>query len=206
MSEDRAAGGAAEPTTAMRALLDRPMDPAVLDENTMLVAQPHETVDADRFDLLVARIGDEHLGFDAMLAHRVHDLATIRRVPHRHAEHLAGIAAVDGDIVPAGLLSRLLGIPADVDPDAPRIILVGPIDRRWALPVDAVVGVQVHGSRVHVAESGNGGVLAGPRPGQVLPGLLAEIVKREVHGIGAKIQEDPPPLEDRLNVDKDIHD
>ena len=142
MSEDRAAGGAAEPTTAMRALLDRPMDPAVLDENTMLVAQPHETVDADRFDLLVARIGDEHLGFDAMLAHRVHDLATIRRVPHRHAEHLAGIAAVDGDIVPAGLLSRLLGIPADVDPDAPRIILVGPVDRRWALPVDAVVGVR----------------------------------------------------------------
>ena len=140
--EEHRSDSDAAPSRAMRALLDRPMDPAVLDENTTLVAQPHETVDADRFDLLVARIGDEHLGFDAMLAHRVHDPGVIRRVPHRHAEHLAGIATVDGDIVPAGFLGRLLGIESDAAPADPRVILVGPIDRRWALPVDEIVGVQ----------------------------------------------------------------
>ena len=140
--EEHRSDSDAAPSRAMRALLDSPMDPAVLDENTTLVAQPHETVDADRFDLLVARIGDEHLGFDAMLAHRVHDPAVIRRVPHRHAEHLAGIATVDGDIVPAGFLGRLLGIESDAAPADPRVILVGPIDRRWALPVDEIVGVQ----------------------------------------------------------------
>ena len=140
--EEHRSDSDAAPSRAMRALLDRPMDPSVLDENTTLVAQPHETVDADRFDLLVSRIGDEHLGFDAMLAHRVHDPAVIRRVPHRHAEHLAGIATVDGDIVPAGFLGRLLGIESDAAPADPRVILVGPIDRRWALPVDEIVGVQ----------------------------------------------------------------
>jgi chemotaxis signal transduction protein len=132
----------AAPSQAMRRLLDRPMDPMVLDENTSLVAQPHESVDADRFDLLVARIGEEHLGFDSMLAHRVHDPAIIRRVPHRHAEHLAGIAAVDGDLVPAAWLGRLLDIEADVEPADPRVILIGPVERRWAVPVDSIVGVR----------------------------------------------------------------
>ncbi len=140
--EEHRSDSEAAPSRAMRALLDRPMDPSVLEENTALVAQPHETVDADRFDLLVARIGDERLGFDAMLAHRVHDPAVIRRVPHRHSEHLAGIVTVDGDIVPAGFLGRLLGIQPDASPVDPRVILVGPIDRRWALPVDEIVGVQ----------------------------------------------------------------
>jgi two-component system chemotaxis response regulator CheV len=139
--EDHSPAPEDAPSLAMRRLLDRPMDPAVLDENTTLVAQPHETVDADRFDLLVARIGDEHLGFDAMLVHRVHDPAVIRRVPHRHAEHLAGIAAVDGDIVPAARLGPLLGIDGDVEPVDPRVILIGPAERRWAVPVDAIVGV-----------------------------------------------------------------
>ncbi len=151
-SEDHPANTGEAPSQAMRRLLDRPMDPAVLAENTALVAQPHETVDADRFDLLVVRIGEEHLGFDATLAHRVHDPAVIRRVPHRHAEHLAGIAAVDGDLVPAGLLGRLLGISSDASPASPRIVLVGPVTRRWALPVDEVVGVRQF-SRSEVIEA-----------------------------------------------------
>lgn len=125
----------------MRALLDRPIDPQTLDENTALVAQPHETVEIDRFDLLVVAIGDERLGFDAMLVHRVHDPAVVRRLPHRPSPHLAGVVALDGDIVPAARLDRLLDLRADSAPADPRIVLVGPAARRWALPVDRILGV-----------------------------------------------------------------
>ena len=135
----------------MRALLDRPIDPAQLDENTTLVAHPHETVRTDRFDLLVVSLGEERLGLDAMLVHRVHDPSVVRRVPHRAAAHFAGIVALDGEIVPAARLDRLLEIPAARDPLDPRVVLVGPPDRRWALPIDAILGVHSF-SRAEVIE------------------------------------------------------
>lgn len=128
-------------TSPMRALLDRPIDAQVLDENTSLVAHPHEVVETDRFDLLVASLGEERLGFDAMLVHRVHDPAVLRRVPHRPSPHLAGIVALDGDIVPTARLDRLLDVSSADHAADPRIILVGPPDRRWAVPVDRVLGV-----------------------------------------------------------------
>ena len=126
---------------AMRALLDRPIESSQIDENTALVAQPHETVRTDRFDLLVVALGEERLGLDAMLVHRVHDPSTVRRVPHRGAAHFAGVVALDGDIVPAARLDRLLDTSATRDATDPRVVLVGPADRRWALPVDAIHGV-----------------------------------------------------------------
>lgn len=152
---DRTQGSPSGPrrngNAAMRALLDRPVDAGQLDENTTLVAQPHETVRTDRFDLLVVAIGEERLGLDAMLVHRVHDPAVVRRVPHRNAAHLEGVMALDGDIVPAARLDRLLDAPADRNAADPRVVLVGPPDRRWALPVDGIVGVHSF-SRAEIIE------------------------------------------------------
>ena len=130
-----------DPRDAMRRLLERPIDATGLAENTRLVGDRHETVQADEVTALIVRIGGEWLGFDAQFAERVHGPGVIRRVPHRHSEHLAGIVVVDGEIVPAARLDRLLDLTADAVPPDPRLVIVGPVDRRWAIPVDEVEGM-----------------------------------------------------------------
>jgi chemotaxis-related protein WspD len=134
-------GDATSSRLAMDRLLERPISSAALDENTRLAAQRHEEVEADELTILITRIGDEWLGFDARFADRVHEPAIIRRVPHRNSEHLAGVAAVDGEIVPAARLDLLLDLVRDTSPAEPRFVVVGPPDRRWAIPVDEVEGM-----------------------------------------------------------------
>ena len=134
-------GDAADSRLAMDRLLDRPISSENFDENTRLVGQRHEEVESDELTVLIARIGDEWLGFDALFAYRVHEPAIIRRVPHRNAEHLAGVAAVDGEIVPAVRLDLLLDLVRDASPTEPRFVVVGPPDRRWVIPVDEVEGM-----------------------------------------------------------------
>ena len=91
---DDAHGDQSASRLAMDRLLERPITSEALDENTRLVGQRHEDVESDELTVLVARIGEEWLGFDAHFADRVHAPTAIRRVPHRTAEHLAGVAAV----------------------------------------------------------------------------------------------------------------
>ncbi|MDG1977390.1 MAG: chemotaxis protein CheW [Phycisphaerales bacterium] len=140
-TNEAGSGSPADPRRAMRRLLERDLDDVALAENTRLVGHRHETVQTDELTALIVRIGGEWLGFDALFAGRVHDPGVARRVPHRHAEHLAGIVAVDGEIVPAARLDRLLDLTADAVPPDPRLVIVGPVDRRWAIPVDEVEGM-----------------------------------------------------------------
>ena len=144
MNEHQHSDGSSDATRsrlAMDRLLDRPISSEAIDENTRLVGQRHEEVEVDELTVLIARIGDEWLGFDALFADRVHQPAIIRRVPHRNSEHLAGVAAVDGEIVPAARLDLLLDLVRDVSPTKPRFVVVGPPDRRWVIPVDEVEGM-----------------------------------------------------------------
>ena len=138
---DDARGEQSASRYAMDRLLERPITSETLDENTRLVGQRHEEVESDELTVLIARIGDEWLGFDAHFADRVHAPTAIRRVPHRTAEHLAGVAAVDGEIIPAARLEVLLDLVRDAAPVEPRFVVVGPSDRRWAIPVDEVEGM-----------------------------------------------------------------
>lgn len=136
------ATGLATTADRMRALLDRPLPAADIDENTRLVAQPAESRESGLRSLLVFRVGDEHLALDAAEAHRVVPATAVRRVPHRSNAVFAGVANVGGELTLVADLAAALGVSRAGGPAATHFIVFGGPSSRWAFAVDSVVGVR----------------------------------------------------------------
>jgi chemotaxis signal transduction protein len=69
----------------------------------------------------------------------------IARIPHRSGTVLLGLAAFRGDILPCCSLSRLLDLPQTQSGSTRTLILEESPGRRWAVPIDSVVGVRITG-------------------------------------------------------------
>lgn len=127
----------------MRMLLDRPLGPDDIDENTRLVALPADARESGLRSLLVFRLRDEHLAIDAIEAHRVLPAAGVRRVPHRSNAVFAGIANLGGEITLVCDLAAALGIAGAAAGTPPsHVIVFGTAESRWAFAVEGIVGVR----------------------------------------------------------------
>jgi chemotaxis-related protein WspD len=98
---------------------------------------------------LAFRVGAEWLAVPLGLMASVAPTAAVHRLPHRGAGPLLGVINVDGRLLPAVSLARLLGI-ADAAKAPPgrhafaRLLVLADGARSWALPVDEVHGVLRH--------------------------------------------------------------
>jgi chemotaxis signal transduction protein len=66
----------------------------------------------------------------------------IARIPHRSGTVLLGLVAFRGDIIPCCSLARLLDVARNETGAARMLILEESAGRQWAVPIDAMVGIQ----------------------------------------------------------------
>jgi chemotaxis-related protein WspD len=132
--------------------LQRPVDAAYREAWARELARPEPPPLHTDSAAMAFRVGHEWLAVPLALAQSVAPLAPVHRLPHRSSpgSALLGIVNVDGRLVPAVSLARLLAIDTDGVP-APlgrhafaRLLVLAPGGARgqvFALPVDEVHGV-----------------------------------------------------------------
>jgi len=122
---------------------ERPLPPGYRDELRALLAErpPDALRHAD--SLLVFQLGDLRLALPTRVAAAVAPVLHVARIPHRAGTVLLGLAAFRGDILPCCSLSRLLGLPEAETISARTLVLEESAGRRWAVPIDAVLGVRL---------------------------------------------------------------
>ncbi len=126
-------------------LFDRPLPPGYRDELQALEALPRPAYTRSRGSWLVFLLGDLRLALPASVASAVAPVLHIARVPHRSSTVLLGLCAFRGEILPCCSLSTLLGLgPAEraSTQSGRTLILEESPTRRWAVPIDGVLGVQ----------------------------------------------------------------
>jgi len=136
---------------AARQLLEQPVDAAYRDAWARELARPLASAVAVDAAAMAFRVGREWLAVPLALAASVAPRAPLHRLPHRDGGALLGVVGVDGRLLPAVSLARLLAIE-DHDAAAPagrhafaRLLVLADPDsaraQRFALPVDEVHGV-----------------------------------------------------------------
>jgi chemotaxis-related protein WspD len=123
-------------------LFDRPVPPGYREELATLIAAPPAKPRNRAGSILLFKLGELRLALPARMAAAVAPVLHIARIPHRGGTVLQGLAAFRGEILPCCSLARLLDVK-QIDSSASRtLILEERLGRRWAAPIDAVIGVR----------------------------------------------------------------
>jgi chemotaxis-related protein WspD len=96
--------------------------------------------------ILVFQLGELRLALPTQVTSAVAAVLHIARIPHRSGTVLLGLAAFRGEILPCCSLARILDLPEWQEASAAAgrtLILDESMGRRWAIPIDGVLGVQV---------------------------------------------------------------
>lgn len=136
-------------------LFGRPMPPGYRDELREMEAEFQFVEQSASGSLLLFHLGDVRLALPTRVASAVAPVLHIARIPHRSGTVLLGLAAFRGEILPCCSLSRILDIPAEqaeAAAAARTLILQENTGRRWAVPIDGVLGVRTGAREVHCAE------------------------------------------------------
>jgi chemotaxis-related protein WspD len=135
---------AAMPRT-MASLFDRPMPPGYRDELRALEAESAAGAAQRTGSILLFQLGGLRLALPTRVASAVAPVLHIARIPHRSGTVLLGVAAFRGEILPCCSLSRILDLPVGTEQTATAgrtLILEEAAGRRWAAPIDGVLGVR----------------------------------------------------------------
>ena len=95
--------------------------------------------------ILLFQLGDLRLALPTRVASAVAPVLHIARIPHRSGTVLLGVAAFRGEILPCCSLSRILDLPVsgeETTTTGRTLILEESAARRWAVPIDGVLGVR----------------------------------------------------------------
>lgn len=128
-------------------ILERPVDDAYRAHWAEHLRQPRATHEARDGAALVFRVGAEWLGVAAAAVVSVAPLAAVHRVPHRSGGALLGVVNVDGRLVAALSLARLLGIDDTVTETVTgrhvfaRLLVLDCAGQRCAFPVAELQGL-----------------------------------------------------------------
>src|SRR5271169_4840250 len=123
-------------------LFDRPVPPEYRDELAALIAAAPAKPRSRAGSILLFQLGELRLALPARVAAAVAPVLHIARIPHRGGTVVLGLAAFRGEILPCCSLARLLDVP-QVDSGASRtLILEECLGRRWAAPIDEIIGVR----------------------------------------------------------------
>jgi chemotaxis-related protein WspD len=131
-------------------LFDRPMPPGYREELRALESQSAARVAHRGGTILLFQLGELKLALPTRVAFAVAPVLHIARIPHRSGTVLLGVAAFRGEILPCCSLSRILDLPVtDLPASAEQtatagrtLILEESPGRRWAIPIDGVLGVR----------------------------------------------------------------
>ncbi len=126
-------------------LFDRPMPPGYRDELRALEAESATGAAVRAGSILIFQLGELRLALPTRVASAVAPVLHIARIPHRSGTVLLGVAAFRGEILPCCSLSRILDLPAGGEQTATAgrtLILEESTGRRWAVPIDGVLGVR----------------------------------------------------------------
>jgi len=128
-------------------LFDRPMPPGYRDELRELEAESAVGAAHRGGTILLFQLGDLKLALPTRVASAVAPVLHIARIPHRSGTVLLGLAAFRGEILPCCSLNRILDLPQAAEPTqsaaARTLILEESAGRRWAVPIDGVLGVRL---------------------------------------------------------------
>jgi chemotaxis-related protein WspD len=126
-------------------LFDRPMPPGYRDELRALEAESAAGAALRTGSILLFQLGGLRLALPTHVASAVAPVLHIARIPHRSGTVLLGVAAFRGEILPCCSLSRILDLPSATEQTATAgrtLILEESAGRRWAVPIDGVLGVR----------------------------------------------------------------
>jgi chemotaxis-related protein WspD len=124
-------------------IFERPMPPGYRDELQALMAERPEDTSRATSSLLLFRVGTLNLAIATRTASAIAPVLHVARIPHRSGTVLLGLAAFRGQILPCCSLARLLNTERLPCSHSRTLILEESPGRRWAIPIDAVVGVQL---------------------------------------------------------------
>jgi chemotaxis-related protein WspD len=126
-------------------LFDRPMPSGYRDELRALEAESAARIALSTGSILLFQLGEFRLALPTRVASAVAPVLHIARIPHRSGTVLLGVVAFRGEILPCCSLSRILDLPTSVEQSAAAgrtLILEESAGRRWAVPIDGVLGVR----------------------------------------------------------------
>ncbi len=130
---------------AQNRLFDRPLPSGYRNEIGALIAEPPAAPAARTGSILLFQLGGLRLALPTHVASAVAPVLHIARIPHRSGTVLLGLCAFRGEILPCCSLTRILDLPSPDTPDsatARTLILEETPTRRWAVPIDGVLGVR----------------------------------------------------------------
>jgi chemotaxis-related protein WspD len=128
----------------MSGIFERPLPAGYRDELRELTAERPAEAQPRQGSILLFRLGGLQLALPTRVASAVAPVLHIARIPHRSGTVLLGLAAFRGDILPCCSLSRILDLPegSEQAATARTLILEESPGRRWAAPIDGVLGVR----------------------------------------------------------------
>jgi len=130
----------------LASIFDRPMPPGYRDDLRRLEAETTSVDGLRTGSVLLFQLGDLRLALPTKIASAVAPVLHIARIPHRTGTVLLGVVAFRGEILPCCSLSRILDLPASGEQPksaaARTLILEESAGRRWAVPIDGVLGVR----------------------------------------------------------------
>ena len=149
-------------------IFERPLPEGYREELAALVAERPVDLTRKAGSILLFQVGELRLALPARVAAGVAPVLHIARVPHRSGTVLLGLVAFRGDILPCCSLRRILDLAeSEADTGTARtLILEESPGRRWAVPIDAVLGVRT--------QQGEGLAIAPPIAAQWLQGSFAD--------------------------------
>ena len=124
-------------------LFERPMAPGYREELRLLMAMDPPRPPQRTGSLLLFQLGQMRLAIPTTAAFAVSPVLHIARIPHRSGTVLLGLVAFRGDIIPCCSLARLLDVARNETGAARMLILEESAGRQWAVPIDAMVGIQI---------------------------------------------------------------
>jgi chemotaxis-related protein WspD len=92
--------------------------------------------------ILLFQLGHLRLALPSRVAAAVGPVLHIARIPHRSGTVLLGLVAFRGEILPCCSLARVLDVVQSQSAAARTLILEESPGRRWAVPIDAVLGIR----------------------------------------------------------------
>ena len=125
-------------------LFGRPMPPGYRDELRQLEAALSVATTLRVGSILLFHVGGLRFALPTRVASAVAPVLHIARIPHRSGTVLLGVAAFRGEILPCCSLTRILDLPVSGEQAATTrtLILEESAGRRWAVPIDGVLGVR----------------------------------------------------------------
>lgn len=132
-------------------LFDRPLPSGYRHELLSLVESEPVKAAPRAGSILLFQLGHLRLALPSRVAAAVGPVLHIARIPHRSGTVLMGLVAFRGEILPCCSLARLLDVVQSQSAAARTLILEESAGRRWAVPIDAVLGIRPAFDQSHVS-------------------------------------------------------